>query len=403
MDVYMARQPIFNKKKNIYGYELLFRGGTANAFPDIDGDTATSKVLANSFFNMGIEQIVGKKVAFVNFTRDLLLKRVPSMFPREKLVVEVLENVEAEQEIIEACKDLSAEGYIIALDDFFYEADLKPLVQLADIIKMDFRATSMEDIESHVENLSEYGVKFLAEKVETHEEFQKASEMGFEFFQGYFFSKPQIVRGKEIPPSKINLIQLVAEANKEDFRFDELEKLVARDVSISYKLLSYINSAFFRRVHEISSIKQAIVMLGETGMKRFISLIVMAKLAEDKPDELIRNSIIRAKMCELLAQYSKSGVSDSELFTLGLFSRIDAIMDQEMEALMEKLPLSDQIKNALVAGKGVLGDFLRLVDSYEKGDWESFSKAVKDTAVDEGKVPVCYMEALGWADSLAQI
>lgn len=403
MDVYMARQPIFNKKKSIYGYELLFRGGTANAFPDIDGDTATSKLLANSFFNMGIEQIVGEKRAFVNFTGELLLKRVPSMFPKEKLVIEVLEDVEAKQEIIEVCKEFSGQGYIIALDDFFYEADLRPLVSLADIIKMDFRATSMEVIQDHVEKLSPYDVKFLAEKVETHEEFQKASNMGFEFFQGYFFSKPQIVKGKDIPPSKINLIQLVAEANKEDFKFEELEKLVVRDVSISYKLLHYINSAFFRRVHEISSIKQAIVMLGETGVKRFISLIVMAKLAEDKPHELIRNSIIRAKMCELFSRYSKSGVSDSELFTLGLFSRIDAIMDQDMELLMKKLPLSDQIKKALVSREGLLGNFLRLLDSYEKGDWEGFAKAVNETKLDEEKVPECYMEALGWADSLTQI
>ncbi len=403
MNVFVARQPIFDKKKSIYGYELLFRGGTTNAFPDIDGDTATSKLLSNSFLNIGIDQIVGGNKAFVNFTRDLLVKNVPSMFPKETLVVEVLEDVEAEEEVVAVCRELSQQGYLIALDDFFYEANLEPLVALANIIKMDFRATSMEVIEDHVEKLSEYGVKFLAEKVETHEEFQKAADMGFELFQGYFFSKPEIVEGREVPPSKINLIQLIAEANKEDFRFEELEKLVARDVSISYKLLRYINSSFFRRVHEISTIKQAIVMLGETGMKRFISLIVMAKLAEDKPHELIRNSIIRAKMCELLARHSGTGLNESELFTLGLFSRIDAIMDQDMEELMERLPLGEAIKRALVSREGVLGEFLALVESYERGDWEEFNRAVEATGVEEDKVPECYLEALGWADTLPDI
>ncbi len=400
MEVYVARQPIFNTKQKIFGYELLFRGGTSNAFPDIDGDTATSKVLANSFFNFGIEHIAGGKKAFVNFTQELLIKKVPLMFPVDTLVVEVLENVKPEKEVIEACKEIASQGYGIALDDFFYETGLDPLIALANIIKMDFRATPIDTIQEYVEKLSKYPVKFLAEKVETHEEFQTALEMGFEYFQGYFFSKPQIVAGKDVSPSKITLVQIVAEANKEDFNFEELEKLIARDVSMSYKLMRYINSAFFRRVHEVSSIKQAIVMLGEMGLRRFISLIVMAKLASDKPSELIRTSIVRARLCEQLGQYGPSGIDGSELFTLGLFSLIDAIMDQEMESLMEKLPLSENIKKALVSGEGVLGQYLRLAQCYEAGDWKGFAESVKKLGIDEEKVPECYMEALGWANSL---
>ncbi|MBW2010043.1 MAG: HDOD domain-containing protein, partial [Deltaproteobacteria bacterium] len=170
-------------------------------------------------------------------------------------------------------------------------------------------------------NLSRYHVKFLAEKVETHDEFQKAVDMGFEYFQGYFFSKPQVLKSRDISPSKINMIQIMAEVNKEDFGFRELEKLISRDVSVSYKLMRYINSAYYRRIQEISSIHQAIVMLGERGIRHFISLIVMAKLASDKPTELLRTSIIRARFCELLGKDGNAELDVSELFTLGLFSR----------------------------------------------------------------------------------
>ena len=403
MEVYVARQPIFNRTKKIFGYELLFRGGTTNAFPPIDGDTATSKLLSNSFFNIGIEQLTGGKKAFVNFTEDLLVKKVPSLFPKNILVVEILEDVKPHNGVVEACREIAKQGYPVALDDFFYTSEWDTLISLADVIKIDFMATEANTIKEYVHGLSRPGLKFLAEKVETHEEFEFALELGFEYFQGYFFSKPQIVEGKDVSPSKINLVQLLAEANRPDFRFDELEKIVSRDVSISYKLMRYINSPFFKRVHEISSIKQAVVLLGEQGMRQFISLIVMAKLASDKPEELVRTSIIRARLCELLGRCGKGEVEGSELFTLGLFSLIDAIMDERMHTLMEKLPLTEAIKKALTSNQGVLADYLKVATSYESGDWESFEESTQKLGIDQESVPGLYLEALGWADSMNNI
>jgi c-di-GMP-related signal transduction protein len=403
MDVFVARQPIFRKNHKIYGYELLFRGGMVNAFPGMDGDTATSKVLSNTFFAMGVDQVLGGKRAFINFTQDLLLQKVPMMFPRERVTVEVLENVSPEPEVVSACREIGEKGYEIALDDFLFQEELRPLIQLANIIKIDFVSTSLDDIAEYVEKLSLYGVKFLAEKVETHEKFQHALDMGFTYFQGYFFSKPQILAGRDVSPSKINLVQMMAEANKEDMKFEELEKIVTRDVSIAYKLLRYMNSAYFRRVREITSIKQAMVLLGQTGVRRFISLIIMAKLASDKPDELLRASIIRARMCELLGKDTPTGMSTSELFILGLFSLIDAILDEKMEKLMDKLPLSDAIKNTLVKGEGQLSVFLNLVKAYEAGDWESLADSVSKTGASEEKMPEYYLDAVGWADSMATI
>ena len=403
MEVYVARQPIFKKNKKIYGYELLFRGGMSNCFPDIDGDTATYKVLSNSFFSIGIEKITGHKMAFINFTQDLLLNRIPLMFPREKVVVEILEDVEPEDDVVKACREISLNGYDIALDDFFYKSKLKPLIALANIIKFDLRLTSFDEIDVYVEKLSKYDVAFLAEKVETHEEFNRALEMGFDFFQGYFFSKPEIIKGRDISSSQMNLLEIMAEANKEDFDFHELEKIIKRDVAISYKLLRYINSSYFKRASDISSIRQAILMLGEKKVRSFISLIAMARLATGKPDELIRTSIIRAKFCELLGEKNDSYVSPSELFTLGLFSLIDAIMDDSMENLMEKLPLSENIKQALVYGKGELIDYLRLAVYYEMGDWEKIPEMAATRGLNEEELPHYYMEALGWADGLTSI
>ena len=401
MKVYVARQPIFKRNRKIYGYELLFRGGITNAFPDIDGDTATSKLLSNTFFTMGMERVSAGKKAFINFTHDLLVRKYPLMFPRGNVTVEVLENVVPDLEVVEACSEIAEKGYEIALDDFIYEEALEPLIKLSRVIKIDFLITPMDEIAEYVEKLSPYPVKFLAEKVETHEVFQQAFDMGFSYFQGYFFSKPQILQSRDVAPSKINLLQLMVETNKEDMEFEDLEKIIIRDVSISYKLLRYINSAYFRRLREISSIKQAIVLLGQEGIRSFISLIIMAKLASKKPVELLRSSIIRARMCEMLGKGSRSPVDTSELFTLGLFSLIDAILDQEMEKLMEKLPLSEPIKKALINHEGPLTPFLDLVKSYETGEWESFSEAVSKVGIAEEKVPEYYLDAIGWADSVA--
>ena len=400
MDIYVARQPIFDVKKCIFGYELLFRTDMANFFPEMEGDSATSKLLSNSFFNIGIEKIAGSNLAFINFTQELLLKQLPLMFSQDRLVVEILENVQPDRDVIEACQEIALNGYIIVLDDFFYKPSLEPLIEVADIIKIDVKATPLEEIGDLVKKMTKKGVDLLAEKVETHDEFKKALKMGFRYFQGFFFSKPEVLAGKEISTPQMQLLEIMAEVNKEDFEFNRLEKMIVRDASISYKLMRLINSAYFKRAKEISSIRQAIVMIGEAGIRRFLSLISMAGLVANKPDELIRASLIRAKFCELLGNHRGSNAEKSELFTLGLFSLIDAIMDDSMENLMSQIPLSGKIKEALITRTGDLNGYLSLVESYEKGNWEEIEEATKIMGIDESNLPRHYMESLGWADSL---
>lgn len=400
MDVYLARQPIFTKDVKIHAYELLFRESMTNLFPDIDGDHATSRVLTSTFFTSGLGQITGGKRAFVNFTPHLIRRRIPLLFPYLTTTVEVLETVEPDPDIIACLDELTAKGYSIALDDFAYQPRFEPLIQMADIIKIDFRAGTKDVIKDYVRQIEPHGIKLLAEKVETNEEFQAAITMGFTYFQGYFFSRPQVMVQKDIPSLKMNLIQIMSEANSENYQVPEMKKLIERDVGISYKLLRYMNSPYFRRMNEISSIRHAIVMLGENGLRQFLSVIILAELSSDKPDEIIKTSIIRAKVCESLALLGTRKLDSSELFTLGLFSLIDAILDTDMDNIMKKLPLTEEIKSALLGKEGMLSDYLCLAVCYEKGDWDLALQLASRYGIPEEALPVCYLEAIGWADAL---
>lgn len=402
MDACVARQPIFMANKRVYGYELLFRDGISGLFPDIDGQVATSRVLSDTFLEMGIDKVTGNKKAFVNFSEQCLTAGFPELFPKDILVVEILEDVSPDDKIISVCRDLAGKGYTIALDDFVYREELEPLIATAHIIKFDFRLASMEKLADDISVVSGRGLKLLAEKVETPHEFKKAVEVGFDYFQGFFFSKPDLLRKKTLSPSKIALVEMVAEVNNESFRLPRLEKMIARDISISYKLMRYVNSAFFRRIHEVSSIRQAVALLGEKEIRRFVSFIAMTDLAAGKPHELIRDSIVRAVFCELTAL--KGGITDgSEHFTMGLFSVIDAILDQPMEEIMENLPLGKDLKDALTERAGRLAVFLSIVEFYISADWQRMEAACGELGIDHADMGRIYLDSVRKADRLSEI
>ena len=400
MDVFVARQPIFNKQKKIYAYELLFRTGVSNGFPDIEGNIATTSLLSSSFFTVGIDKIAAGKLVFINFTEDLLLKGTPELFPQEKLMIEVLEDVEPSPEIIQKCRELKEKGYQLALDDFVYSKKFDELLELSDIIKVDFRLTPPDVIETMVATLKKYKCKLLAEKVETYEEFNNALALGFEYFQGYFFAKPEVMQNKDLSASQLTMMQLISEINTSEFDVGELEKLIVQDVSVTYKLLNYINSAYFSRIQPLSSIRQGISFLGEKEFKMFVSLVATSKLASAKPSELIRLSIIRAKFLEQVAKALK--IDSNEMFLLGLFSLIDAMLDQKMNTILKKLPLSHNLNAALSDRTGDLHYYLRLVETYESGNWVAFRFAQKRTGLDSETIVQFYMDAISWADSFEQ-
>ncbi|MEE4240845.1 MAG: EAL domain-containing protein [Desulfopila sp.] len=399
MDVFVARQPIFDRNKKIFAYELLFRAGMSNGFPDIDGNTATSSLLSSSFFTVGIEKIAAGKKAFINFTEQLILKEAPHLFSKKKLVVEILEDVEPSEAIVAACKELKEQGYQLALDDFVYSKRFDSLIALSDIIKIDFRLTPAEEIKKMVPVLQQFNCKLLAEKVETHEEFKDALSLGFDYFQGYFFAKPEVLKNRDLSTSKLTMLRLISQMNSKEFDVAGLEELVVQDVSISYKLLNYLNSAKFSRLQPLSSVRQAISFLGERGFRQFTSLVATSRLADDKPNELLRISIIRARFLERIGLELKA--NDSELFLLGLFSCIDAMLDRSLEEIFTQLPLSENITAPLVERKGELFIFLRLIETYESGNWVAYKYAQKKVGLEDEKIVGFYLEAISWADSFS--
>jgi c-di-GMP-related signal transduction protein len=402
MDAHVARQPIFDRRKKISGYELLFRDQSAKYDPSVDGDVATSTVLSNSYFSIGMDSLVGDKKSFINFTESLLVQKYPLLLPNDTTVIEILENVNPTAELVAACDEMARKGYSFALDDFTYAPDLQPLIDLAEIIKFDFRLSSMDEIQSYLEQIQHRDdIVLLAEKVETYDEFRQAVDMGFNLFQGFFFCKPEIVTGKEIPGSQLALLQILAEVNQPEFDIEKLENLITPDVSLSYKLLRYINSAFFAKAQRISSIQQALVYMGAAEIRRFVSLVAMSNLAKGKPGELLRTACIRGKFCELIGGMVKDQVKPAELFTLGMFSLIDAILDQSMDKVMKELPLGTDINSALVQRKGKLSGYLFLTETYEKAQWDQMQKICRVMKVPEEKLPDLYREACEWSNTFA--
>lgn len=403
MDVFVARQPVFTTRKKLFGYELLFRQGLENAFPDIDGDTATSKLLSNTFFSFEFNEILGGKPGLVNFTRELILNKTPLLFPQNHIIIEVLEDIEPEPEIVKALTLFREKGFNIALDDFIYHEKFTPMIELCRIIKFDLIATPLEILTDIIADLNNnYDITLLAEKVETYEEFELAKEMGFRLFQGYFFSKPEILSNKDISSGQMTVLGLISEAGKTHPDLQKIGDLIRKDASISFKLLKFINSAYFKRPTPINTIKDAITFLGEDELKRFIHVVAASGLTENKPDELMRSSIIRARMCELCGTLLKSGFSTDELFTLGLFSRMDAMLDKKMSDILESVQFSGPIKQALMGQDKTFSKILKIVTGFEQGDWQNRFFAVMAGTRLEKKLPQFYYDALKMANAFME-
>jgi c-di-GMP-related signal transduction protein len=398
MEVFVARQPIFDKQQKVFAYELLYRVGLDNFYDNPDGDQASSEVIANSFLLIGIETMTGGKRAFINFTGNLIKQGVPAILPKELMAVEILETVMIDDELIEACRKLKDLGYMIVLDDFVFRERIKSVIPLADIIKIDFANTSEKERLNFVERLGAWNGKLLAEKVETRKEFEQALAMGYSYFQGYFFSKPVIMSGKDVKGYKVNYLQMLQAVNSPDMDFDRIEDIIRRDVTLSYKLLKYINSAAFGFRTRIESIRHALVLLGMREIRKWTSLIILRGMGTDRPDEIMTSSVIRGRFGELLAPLLGMRESSSDIFLMGIFSMIDALVDKPLNEIMLELPISEDIKVALPGWEGRYTSIYRMILAYEKGDWKEFFAWADQFKLDQKVVPKLYLESLEWAN-----
>lgn len=398
MYFYAARQPILDRNKDLYAYELLFRDGLENAFPDIDGDEATSRIIEGSQFSFGLEDFLGDKPGFINFTLDTLSKNYASMLPKEQVVIEILETVQPGKRLLALCEKLKQQGYILALDDYIHQPVWRHFYPVIDIIKVDFRSTSTDTIDQIKTAIADFPhIKLLAEKVETNEEFQLAMDLGFAYFQGYFFSKPEVMQSKALSPAQMTLAELLYETSKSEMDLGKITEVFQRDVHLSYKLLRYSNSAVFKRRAEIETIKQALVVLGQVELKKFLSLLFTAQISSDKPAELMRMSMTRARFAEGLAQVHGK-VDTAKAFLTGLMSLMDAILDEPIESVMSKLPLAKEIKDALIDKSGIMADYIKLIEFYETAHWQQANKAIEHMQLPAEKIPDAYHAAIQWAN-----
>jgi EAL and modified HD-GYP domain-containing signal transduction protein len=403
MYFYAARQPILNRNKELIGYELLFRDGVDNVFPNIDGDEATTRLIEGSQFNFGLEDLTDNKPAYINFTLETLLKGYPTILGKDAIVVEILETIQPGKRLLAIVKDLKGKGYTLALDDYTHQPVWRHFYPFIDIIKIDFLTLDTDNIHDIIADLKQYPhIKLLAEKVETHEMYNLALELGFDYFQGFFFSKPEMVQSKALPPSEMALAELLYETSSVEINLQKITGVFERDVNLSYKLLRYSNSAAFAKRAEVNTIKQALIILGANEIKKLLSLLFAAQVSADKPVELLRLSLTRARFAELLAishgQFKDTGMA----FLTGMMSLMDAILDQSMESVMSKLPLSDEIKAALLKNEGLLAKYLNLVKYYEQANWSAANEMTKELNLG-GKVPDAYHEALGWVSEQMQL
>ena len=400
MKTFTARQPIFDRRKRVVAYELLFREDYQNRFPaHIPDIQATSKLLLNAFFDTNISKITNEKPALVNFPTRILKDKFAELLPTKDIFIEILETVEPDEELFAIMRRMFHKGYRFALDDFEYTPEWERFLPFVRLIKFDIMKTPLEEIEHLIPKLKKMKIKVLAEKVETNEEFLEAKEMGFDFFQGFFFAKPEMIIETSIPPSQTVLMELYRECVKEEIDFDKVKKYVEIDVSISYKLLRYVNnSGLFKHKKEITSIKEAVVYIGQDLMRRFVFLIVTAELSVKKPFELMKKALERAHFCEALAKNSALCQYADRAFLIGLFSVLDAILDRKMSTIVEDLPLEEEIKRALVDKIGLYSAFIKIALSYDHGEWDKVKLLTKQLGITEEKTTELYVQSIEWSD-----
>lgn len=398
MDIYTARQAVLNKKQDVIGYELLFRDGPENYFKEQDGHEATSKLIARTYLSDSIKSVTSNKVALINFTEQCLVSGLPFLLNPNEFILELVETVPPSDEIFNICVRLHKVGYSIALDDFIYHSDWERFFPYVKLIKFDIQQTPLASITQTINHIQETThCLVLAEKVETHAEFEMAKQLGCNLFQGYYFCKPEMHRKRDIESNHIVLLMLQAEVSRTVFNADKIAKIFKQDSSASYKLLQFMNNGQFKLQREISSIKQAVVYLGITQVRKIIALLTTSILAEDKPIELTKLSLVRASCCENIATTSNPNMADAA-FLLGIFSLLDAILDKPLGDVIKPLPLEPYIKEALIdhTCRSELALILRIVIALEHGNWELAELYGKKLNIDAVIINSAYKRAVEW-------
>lgn len=404
MDIFLARQPIYDLNNNAIAYELLHRSSKENKFCfDVGADEATMKLLSNSYV-IGFKELVKDKLAFINFSNQLILKEIPSILPKDKVVVEILETVIPDNDTMDILKKLKKTGYVFALDDVVRKTEFWKYGNLIDIYKIDFISTTKEERIDLVNEIKAFNssAKLLAEKIETEDEYIEAKNEGFVYFQGYYFSKPIMVKGNDIPTRNATCFQILSELLDVNYDVDKIETIIKSDVAISYKIIKILNSASFGFVQKISSIKQAIMLIGKKELSKWLTIIAMSEMESSNDVEVTRSLIIRGRFCELVSKKSEPSMS-SQCFLAGLFSDLDKYMKKDMKEIVEDFPVEQELKEALLGKENYIFYVLSLVRAYENVDEFDILKYSSLVGINKNKLTELYLKSINWENNLEKI
>ncbi|MFA7240245.1 MAG: EAL domain-containing protein [Sulfuricellaceae bacterium] len=402
--IFLGRQPILDRRQNIVAYELLFRSGQsagANVFDDM---AATAHVITHAFTELGVSAVLGKHRGFINVHADLLLSDMLELLPKDKVVIELLESIRVTPEIIARCKALKAMGFTLALDDYTgLDAQFEPLIDLVEVVKLDYPLIDKNDLAGVVQHLKQWPVKLLAEKIEDRAEADLCLDLGFDLFQGYYFARPVILTATRADPSKLALLRLVGLVLSDAETMD-IEHVFQRDPSLSYKLLRLVNSVAQGLTQKVSSLHHAIVVLGRRQLQRWLQLLMFVPNSGQTDNPLLQLAATRGKLMELLARVQAGHDKDYQdsAFIAGILSLLDTLLGMPMEAIIEQINLAPDVKLALLQRQGRLGDLLKLAEKIERSDFGAAGELLDASGLQANDLLQAQMAAMRWANDLSE-
>jgi EAL and modified HD-GYP domain-containing signal transduction protein len=400
-DAFVARQAILDRRNHVAGYELLYRNSPLNRFPGTEATQASSKVMDQATGVFGLDRLVPPGTrAFVNITREVLVGGMYRVLPPGRVVLELLETMPVDQDVTAACDVAVSEGYLLALDDYAFEADREPLLERARIVKLEWPAVKDHPrLREMTGALQETGHTLLAEKIDMQEQHAAAAGAGCSLFQGFYLFHPEMMRTRDVPVSKLQTIEVLRTVNKPGFKLEEVELLLRREMSLSVRLLRYLNSAAFALRSPVSSLYQALVFLGERSLRTWLNVAALAALGNESPPDLVTRSLVRARCCELVG-FSVRSLGDVDCFLMGLLSHLDVMLGRPLPELLDATGVSSQLRSALLSGSGTAGKVFSAVLALERVHFNQAVAEADELGISQLTLAEAYLQAVEWADDV---
>lgn len=398
---FIGRQPILNRQQQIIGYELLFRLNKESVSAEFSSDMqAGTNVLVNTISNMGTDWLVGSKLAFINVAESMLESNFLELLQPQRVVLEIVESTQPSAELLNRLKDLRAQGFGIALDDFILTPQTAPMIEFANYIKLDIQQLGMAQIPALSKELRRHPILQVAEKVETKDEFKQCLDIGMDCFQGYYFAHPETLSAKVINPGYTNILQLL-NMLRNNAEIRDIENALKRDVALSFKLLRYINSVGFGLSCEIQSFRHAVTILGYQKLYRWLTLLLVTAGAETgSPPALLKTAVTRGRLVELLGGHLLDGQDKDNLFIVGMFSLLDVLLDMPMDKILETLILPESVSDALMEHSGIYGPFLELAEACEDPEMSEVPRLCEQLQITPDMLNRSHVQALNWVEEL---